>query len=65
MGMQELVLIGIIALLLFGANKLPELFRALGTSIVEFKKAVNETKPMDPPPPAPPSTPPKEGGNAS
>jgi sec-independent protein translocase protein TatA len=42
LGTQEIVLILIILLLLFGANKLPELARSLGVSVKEFKKAMKE-----------------------
>jgi TatA/E family protein of Tat protein translocase len=42
LGTQELILILVIALLLFGAGKLPELARSLGISVREFKKAVKE-----------------------
>jgi len=42
LGTQELILILVIALLLFGANKLPELARSLGVSVREFKKAMKE-----------------------
>ena len=37
----ELLLILIIALLLFGPNKLPSLAKALGEALREFKKAAN------------------------
>ena len=40
-GMQELILIFLIILLLFGAKKLPELARGLGKGIREFKKAAS------------------------
>lgn len=39
LGSQELMVILLLALLLFGAQKLPELARGLGKSIKEFKKA--------------------------
>jgi len=38
-GMQELIVILIIALLIFGAAKLPEIGKGLGKAINEFKKA--------------------------
>jgi TatA/E family protein of Tat protein translocase len=43
-GMSELIIILIIALILFGPKKLPELAGALGRAVAEFKKAVNETR---------------------
>jgi sec-independent protein translocase protein TatA len=42
LGGQELVLILLIILLLFGAKKLPELARGLGKGMKEFKKAQTE-----------------------
>jgi sec-independent protein translocase protein TatA len=42
LGMQELVVILVIVMLLFGANKLPELARGLGKSVSEFKKGQTE-----------------------
>ena len=43
-GMPELVVILVIALIIFGPRKLPELGRSLGKSIAEFKRASNELK---------------------
>ncbi len=42
MGMGELVVVFLIILMLFGANKLPEVAQSLGKSIREFKKAASE-----------------------
>mgnify|MGYP005857354973 CR=1 FL=1 len=41
-GTTELLLIGAIALLLFGGKKLPELMKGLGQGVREFKKGVND-----------------------
>jgi sec-independent protein translocase protein TatA len=63
----EIILILILALVLFGAKKLPELARGLGHGIKEFKKATRDVQdelhsamnaepappPYTPPPPAP------------
>src|SRR5262249_16555322 len=42
LGYQELLIILVIVLVLFGANRLPELARSLGSSVKEFQKGVNE-----------------------
>jgi sec-independent protein translocase protein TatA len=47
LGYQELLIILVIVLILFGANRLPELARSLGSSVKEFKKGVNEAKTED------------------
>jgi len=44
LGAEELILIFGIAILLFGANKLPELARSLGSSMGEFQRAQRETE---------------------
>ena len=44
LGMPELVIIFVIALIIFGPRKLPELGRSLGKSLSEFKKASNELR---------------------
>jgi sec-independent protein translocase protein TatA len=42
LGMPELLVILLIALLIFGAAKLPQIGRALGKTINEFKKGMKE-----------------------
>jgi TatA/E family protein of Tat protein translocase len=44
LGFQEILLILVLALLIFGPRKLPEIGRTLGKSLAEFKKATNELK---------------------
>lgn len=39
---QELIIILVVLVLLFGARKLPELARSLGASAKEFRKGVQE-----------------------
>jgi sec-independent protein translocase protein TatA len=64
-GPMEIVLLLLLALLLFGAKRLPEIGRSLGTSMREFKDSVSgdkktetETRSELPPPaPAPPAAP--------
>ena len=41
-GLQELVLIFVIALLVFGPKNLPQLGRSLGRAMREFKRASDE-----------------------
>ena len=42
-GTTELVLIGGLALLLFGGKKLPEMMRGLGQGVKEFKKGMKDS----------------------
>lgn len=44
LGFPELLVIFVIALIVFGPRKLPELGRSLGKSIAEFKRASNELR---------------------
>ena len=43
-GMPELIIIFVIALIIIGPKKLPDLARALGKGMAEFRKATNEIK---------------------
>lgn len=45
LGVPELLLILVIGLIVFGAGKLPEVGRALGKSIKEFKEAGSDDDP--------------------
>ncbi len=44
LGFPEIVIIFIVALVIFGPRKLPELGRSLGRGLSEFKRASNELK---------------------
>jgi len=62
LGGWEIVLILAVVLILFGAKKLPELAKGLGTGIKEFKKATRDVTDeihtaMEEPPPTPKSLP--------
>src|SRR5215831_13657549 len=68
-GVPELILIFVVALIFFGPRKLPELGKSLGKSLAEFKRASNELRSTldeeirqeerrtQAPPPAPPVSP--------
>ncbi|MBZ5603093.1 MAG: twin-arginine translocase TatA/TatE family subunit [Acidobacteriia bacterium] len=43
-GMQEMVIIFLVALVLFGPKKLPELGRTIGKALTEFRRASNDLK---------------------
>ncbi|MBC8139967.1 MAG: twin-arginine translocase TatA/TatE family subunit [Armatimonadetes bacterium] len=53
-GTQEIVIVGVIALILFGGSKLPIFAKGIGEGIREFKKSLNGDD--DTPPPAPTAT---------
>ena len=42
LGMQEILLIALIVLLLFGGKKIPELMRGLGKGVKSFKEGLND-----------------------
>jgi sec-independent protein translocase protein TatA len=44
LGTSEIVVIGIVILVLFGAKKVPELMKGVGTGIKEFKKASQDVQ---------------------
>lgn len=43
-GMQEILLIGLVILIFFGAKKIPDFMRGLGKGIKEFKEGVRDVK---------------------
>ena len=43
LGVQELLVIFLIILLLFGAKRIPEIAKGLGRGISDFKKAMKDT----------------------
>ena len=42
LGMREILVIAILILLLFGAKRIPEFMKGLGSGIKEFKKSMKE-----------------------
>lgn len=59
LGWPEIMGIGIVVLILFGAKKVPELMKGLGHGIKEFKKATRDVqddlqRALEEEPPAPP-----------
>ncbi|NOZ24505.1 MAG: twin-arginine translocase TatA/TatE family subunit [Nitrospirae bacterium] len=47
LGMQELIIVLIIVVILFGASRLPELGKGIGQAIKNFKKATSEPDEID------------------
>ncbi|MBQ8674861.1 MAG: twin-arginine translocase TatA/TatE family subunit [Bacteroidaceae bacterium] len=41
LGMQEIIIIALIVLLLFGGKKIPELMKGLGRGVRSFKDGIN------------------------
>ncbi len=48
-GMQEIIIIALIILLLFGGKKIPELMKGLGKGVKSFKEGMNEIDVKDTP----------------
>lgn len=46
LGMQEILIIALIVLLLFGGKKIPELMKGLGKGVKSFKEGMNEVTDM-------------------
>jgi len=46
-GTQDIILIGIIVVVLFGATKLPQLGKGLGEALGNFKKSMKEADEID------------------
>lgn len=44
LGMQELLLIGLVILIFFGARKIPDFMKGLGRGVREFKDGIKEVK---------------------
>ena len=44
LGMQEIIVIALIVLLLFGGKKIPELMKGLGKGVKSFKQGMNEVE---------------------
>lgn len=50
LGMQEMLLIGLVILVLFGARKIPEFMKGLGQGVREFKDGIKEERKGTPKP---------------
>ena len=48
-GFREILLILVIILLLFGAKRIPEMMKAMGQGVKEFKKAAKDIQTADEP----------------
>ena len=57
LGVQELVLILVIVVIIFGAKRIPEIMQGLGQGIKTFKRAMDDEEPLPPPPSVKPGDP--------
>jgi sec-independent protein translocase protein TatA len=62
-GFREILLILLIILILFGAKRIPEMMKAMGQGVKEFKKAAKDIQSDDEP--TPPAKPPPPTNNKS
>lgn len=49
LGTQDIILIGIIVVVLFGASRLPQIGSGIGQAIRNFKKGIAESEEIEPP----------------
>jgi sec-independent protein translocase protein TatA len=54
LGVPELLIILLIVIIIFGANKLPQLGKGIGQGLRNFKDSVKGDEPPPPPPPVAP-----------
>ena len=47
LGMQEILVIALIILLIFGGKKIPELMKGLGKGVKSFKEGMNEVTDLE------------------
>ena len=65
-GFREILLILLIILILFGAKRIPEMMKAMGQGVKEFKKAAKDIQSDDEPgAPTPPAKTPAEPKNSA
>ena len=57
LSMTHILILLVIALLVFGAKRIPEIGSSLGQGIKEFKKSLKEVTSDQPQPPLPPTPP--------
>ena len=55
LSLTHIMILLVIALLVFGARRIPEIGSSLGQGIREFKKSLREVGSDQPPPPVPPT----------
>jgi sec-independent protein translocase protein TatA len=53
LGVPELLIILLIVIIIFGANKLPQLGKGIGQGLRNFKDSIKGDEPPPPPPPGP------------
>ena len=56
LGVPELLIILLIVIIIFGANKLPQLGKGIGQGLKNFKESIKGEEPPPPPPPTGPKT---------